>query len=91
MYWPKWFIYRPEGAAIIKYAESSMRNGFGLKFLHKFFNLPFLQLQRETLLRQIETNIAETKATNEEMELYFESDEATYDKYWIFLFLSLNF
>lgn len=36
---------RPEGSAAIRYAESSMRNGFGLKYLHKFFNLPFLQLQ----------------------------------------------
>ena len=80
----KFFIYdinRPEGAASIRYAESSMRNGFGLKFLHKFFNLPFLQLQRETLLRQLETNTSEIQATEEEMELYFESDEASYDKY----------
>lgn len=40
------FIYsRVEGSGKIRYAESSMRNGFGLKYLHMFFNLPFLQLQ----------------------------------------------
>ena len=39
-----WF-YRPEGSGQVRYAESSMRNGFGLKYLHMFFNLPFLQLQ----------------------------------------------
>lgn len=37
--------HRPEGSAQIRYAESSMRNAFGLKYIHKFFNLPFLQLQ----------------------------------------------
>ncbi|EEC18396.1 chromosome 9 open reading frame, putative, partial [Ixodes scapularis] len=38
-------IERPAGSAQIRYAESSLRNGFGLKFLYKWFNLPFLQLQ----------------------------------------------
>ena len=38
-------VCRPEGSAQVRYAESSMRNGFGLKYLHMFFNLPFLQLQ----------------------------------------------
>ena len=27
------------------YAETSMKNGFGLKYIHKFLNLPFLLLQ----------------------------------------------
>ncbi|XP_068220229.1 rab-like protein 6 isoform X2 [Palaemon carinicauda] len=72
-------LERPEGAADIRYAESSMRNGFGLKLLHKFFNLPFLQLQRVTLLRQLETNTSEIEATIQELEVYQESDDADYD------------
>ena len=48
-----------------RYAEASMRNGFGLKFLHKFFNLPFLALQRDTLLRQLTTNQQETSLTDQ--------------------------
>lgn len=58
-----------------------MRNGFGLKLLHKFFNLPFLQLQRETLLRQLERNELETKATVQELDMYCDSDEANYSKF----------
>lgn len=27
-----------------------MKNSFGLKYLHKFFNIPFLQLQVSPLL-----------------------------------------
>lgn len=58
-----------------------MRNGFGLKFLHKFFNLPFLQLQRETLLGQLERNELETAATVQELDMYCDSDEANYSKF----------
>lgn len=67
--------------AQVRYAESSMRNGFGLKLLHKFFNLPFLQLQRETLLGQLETNKEETLLTAQELDLYQESDDADYNKF----------
>lgn len=56
-----------------------MRNGFGLKYVHKFFNLPFLQLQRESLLRQLETNMHEIDVTNQELVLQEESDEQNYD------------
>nr|CAI5828583.1 unnamed protein product [Callosobruchus analis] len=68
-------------SAQIRHSESSMRNGFGLKLLHKFFNLPFLQLQRETLLRQLERNEAETKATIQELDVYCDSDDANYGKF----------
>ncbi|VEN33512.1 unnamed protein product [Callosobruchus maculatus] len=68
-------------SAQIRHSESSMRNGFGLKLLHKFFNLPFLQLQRETLLRQLERNEAETKATIQELDVFCDSDDANYGKF----------
>ncbi|CAL8123015.1 unnamed protein product [Orchesella dallaii] len=67
------------GSGAVRYAESSMRNGFGLKFIHKFFNLPYLQLQREALLKQLETNQSETEICYQELDLYVESDEANYD------------
>lgn len=71
---------RPEGCAQIRYAESSMRNGFGLKYLHKFLNLPFLQLQRETLLAQLETNANETLATVTELDIFQAGPDADYNQ-----------
>lgn len=68
-------------SAQVRHSESSMRNGFGLKLLHKFFNLPFLQLQRETLLRQLERNEVETNATVQELDVFCDSDEANYAKF----------
>ncbi|CAL7947992.1 unnamed protein product [Xylocopa violacea] len=70
-----------ERTAQVRYAESSMRNGFGLKLLHKFFNLPFLQLQRETLLKQLDTNEEETRLTIQELDLFQDSDDANYNKF----------
>lgn len=49
-------IYFRGRATEIVYAESSMRNGFGLRLLHKFLGLPFLQLRKQTLLAQLERN-----------------------------------
>ncbi|CAL1285573.1 unnamed protein product [Larinioides sclopetarius] len=72
-------LERPGDSAQIRYAEGSMRNGFGLKYLHKFFNLPFLQLQRETLLKQLEINNSEIQATVEELDCLSESEEQNYD------------
>lgn len=73
-------VFRTRSAQV-RYSESSMRNGFGLKLLHKFFNLPFLQLQKETLLRQLERNEAETQATIQELDIYCDSDDANYNKF----------
>jgi len=72
-------FFRESGSAEVRYCEASMRNGFGLKLIHKFFNLPFLQLQRETLLKQLETNNEETSLTIQELNFYLESDDANYD------------
>ncbi|XP_035229981.1 rab-like protein 6 [Stegodyphus dumicola] len=72
-------LERRQESAQIRYAECSMRNGFGLKYLHKFFNLPFLQLQRETLLKQLEINNNEIRATVEELDCLAESEEQNYD------------
>jgi GTPase SAR1 family protein len=68
-------------SAQVRYSESSMRNGFGLKLLHKFFNLPFLQLQKETLLKQLERNEMEIGATIQELDMFCDSDEANYGKF----------
>ena len=72
---------RGQDAAEARYAESSMRNGFGLKFLHRFLNLPFLTLQRESLLKQLETNKREMNANLQELDLFLESDDANYELY----------
>jgi GTPase SAR1 family protein len=69
------------GSGHVRYAESSMRNGFGLKYLYKFFNLPFLHLQRETLLKQIEVNNHEIDATCQELGILQQSDEQNYDRF----------
>ncbi|XP_077778269.1 rab-like protein 6 isoform X1 [Podarcis muralis] len=72
-------IDRPPGASYVRYAESSMKNSFGLKYLHKFFNIPFLQLQRETLLRQLETNQLDIDATLEELSVQQETEDQNYE------------
>ncbi|CAC5424149.1 Rab-like protein 6 [Mytilus coruscus] len=70
---------RPEGSGEVRYAESSMCNGFGLRYLHKFFNLPYLQLQRESLLKQLEVNSEDFRSTVEELDIHEESEEQNYD------------
>lgn len=74
-------LERSASDAQIRTGESSMRNGFGLKYLHKFFNLPFLALQRDTLLKQLETNGQETMLTNDELDVYLEADDSNYDRF----------
>uniref|UniRef100_A0A671PLA5 Rab-like protein 6 n=1 Tax=Sinocyclocheilus anshuiensis TaxID=1608454 RepID=A0A671PLA5_9TELE len=72
-------LNRPLGSSYIHYAESSMKNGFGLKYLHRFFNIPFLQLQRETLLRQLGTNQLDIDATLEELTVQQETEDQNYE------------
>ncbi|XP_040180419.1 rab-like protein 6 [Rana temporaria] len=72
-------LNRRPGSSYIRYAESSLKNSFGLKYLHKFFNIPFLQLQRETLLRQLETNQLDIDATLEELNVQQETEDQNYE------------
>lgn len=65
----------------IRYAECSMRNGFGLRYLYKFFNLPYLHLQRETMLKQLERNGSEINATCQELDAMINSDDYNYDSF----------
>lgn len=54
-------------SAEVMYGESSMRNGFGLRLLHKFLGLPFLRLQRETLAALLERNQRDTEVCGFEL------------------------
>ncbi|PAA76290.1 hypothetical protein BOX15_Mlig025790g1 [Macrostomum lignano] len=62
-----------------RYAESSMRNGYGLKYIHRFLNLPFLHLQRLSLMAQLKTNEEDMEAVILELDLEEESEESSYD------------
>jgi hypothetical protein len=57
-----------------------MRNGFGLKLVHRFLNLPFLALQRHTLLGLLRTNACDARATMQELDACHETEEADYDR-----------
>lgn len=55
-------------AAPIRYAESSMRNGFGLRLLHKFLSVPFLKLQKTSLLEQLQRNQKDMEEIEKELD-----------------------
>lgn len=65
----------------VMYGESSMRNGFGLRLLHKFLGLPFLRLQRDTLLAQLERNQRDTEICTFEVNEFLKSDDSDYGKF----------
>jgi hypothetical protein len=67
-------LNRPDGAADIRYNESCMRNGFGLRFLHKFLSIPFLYLQQESLLHQLKSNREQIMVVNDELNGSVEQD-----------------
>lgn len=58
-----------------------MKNGFGLKLLHKFLNLPFLQLQKETILKQLKENEEKLQKMTNELDISFNSEDASYSKF----------
>lgn len=63
----------------IKFAEASMFNGYGLKYIHKFFSLPFLYLQKMTLLVQLEKNFEDTEVTIQELDLLEGTEDQNYE------------
>lgn len=66
---------------IVMYTEASMKNGFGLKLIEKFFNIPFLKLQETSLLKQLELNRCDFMTTLEELQIMEESTNREYEQY----------
>lgn len=60
------------------YGESSMRNGFGLRLLHKFLGLPFLSLQKDTLLSLLQRNQREAEICGTELHEFLVSSEVSF-------------
>jgi hypothetical protein len=67
--------------SVIRYCESSMRNGFGLQYIYQFLNIPFLQLQRECLLQQLQINARDMDTSLEEIDKYARSEDNNYDSF----------
>eukprot|EP01135_Chromosphaera_perkinsii_P005348 Nk52_evm29s343 gene=Nk52_evmTU29s343 len=73
------------GRKDIHWIETSMVNGFGLRYIYKFFDLPFLKLQKETLQRQLEINERDLATTFEELSIMASSELQSYDKFCEYL------
>lgn len=58
-----------------------MKNGFGMRLIEKFFNIPFLKLQEVSLLKQLEINRQDFLTTREELQLMQESINHEYEQY----------
>ena len=65
----------------VRYVECSMRNGYGLKHIHAFLNIPFLHLKRDKLRQEIKELERETDGAAAELELMSEMDYASYNKW----------
>lgn len=59
-----------ERKAEIVYGDSSMRNGFGLRLLHKFFGIPFLYLQKSALEASLRKNAQDLDICRLEIDEY---------------------
>lgn len=63
------------------YSESSMRNGFGLRLLHKFLGLPFLRLQKEAYVALMDQNKRDIEICEMELSEFLQSDDADYNSF----------
>uniref|UniRef100_A0A1Q3FXS6 Putative gtpase rab1/ypt1 small g protein n=1 Tax=Culex tarsalis TaxID=7177 RepID=A0A1Q3FXS6_CULTA len=67
--------------AEIVYGDSSMRNGFGLRLLHKFFGIPFLYLQRSALEASLKKNEQDADICRLEITEFLKSTESDYSHF----------
>ncbi|XP_053659347.1 rab-like protein 6 [Anopheles marshallii] len=70
-----------ERNAEIVYGDSSMRNGFGLRLLHKFFGIPFLYLQKSALEASLRKNAQDLDICRLEIDEYQKSDDSDYGRF----------
>jgi hypothetical protein len=77
------FVCFRNRASQVIYGESSMRNGFGLRLVHKFLGLPFLRLQKISLLESLERNARDSNICS------FEISEFLVLRVFFFSFLHL--
>jgi len=74
-------LKREPSDGIIMYTETSMKDGFGMKLIDKFLNIPFLKLQEDSLMKQLELNRQERLSTNEELQVLQDSIDREYEQY----------
>eukprot|EP00108_Taenia_solium_P007737 TsM_000673500 transcript=TsM_000673500 gene=TsM_000673500 len=65
--------------APIRYCETSMKNGFGLMYLHRFLNIPFLHLQYAYLLQALAVNRQAFSSISQQLDLAEENRESLKD------------
>ncbi len=60
-----------------------MKNGFGLMYVHRFLNIPFLHLQRAYLLQALTANAQAYSRVSQQLDLAEENREiiCSYQKY----------
>lgn len=68
-------------SAEIVYGDSSMRNGFGLRLLHKFFGIPFLYLQKSALEASLKKNEQDADICRLEITEFLKSNESDYTNF----------
>ncbi|KAL5108221.1 Rab-like protein 6 [Taenia crassiceps] len=69
--------------APIRYCETSMKNGFGLMYIHRFLNIPFLHLQCAYLLQALAVNRQAFSSISQQLDLAEENGETicSYEKF----------
>ncbi|XP_052873017.1 rab-like protein 6 [Anopheles cruzii] len=70
-----------ERRAELVYGDSSMRNGFGLRLLHKFFGIPFLYLQKSALEATLRKNAQDLDICRLEIDEFQKSDDSDYGRF----------